>query len=348
VYEVSGQFKRIAVIIPCFRVRDKLRAVVGGLPDWIDAIIVVDDACPEKSYEVLSENPADARLTLVRHESNRGVGGAMITGFRTALEGDCEIIVKVDGDGQMDPAHIVDIVHPIASGLCDFTKGNRFIHVESLRSMPFARWIGNVGLTFLTKFASGQWHLSDPTNGYLAIHREALGLLNFKRLSDGYFFETSLLIQLNIIRAVALDIPIPARYGDERSSLSVTRALFGFPPRLFWGLLNRFLWRYCFHDVNATTFCLIIGGIMTICGVSFGAYRWVEGILTGQFQSAGTVALSLLPTIVGLQLLLQALVLDVVDIPRLPLSKLLGARRTRTRLQVTQANGDMPKGRQSG
>jgi glycosyltransferase involved in cell wall biosynthesis len=327
VYEVSGQFKRIAVVIPCFRVRRSLRGVVESLPDWIDAIIVVDDACPEKSHEVLNDDPADPRVFLLRHESNQGVGGAMITGFRKALEGDYEVIVKIDGDGQMDPAHIVDIVHPIASGLCDFTKGNRFIHLESLRSMPFARRMGNVGLTFLTKFASGQWHLSDPTNGYLAIHREALRLLSFKRLSQGYFFETSLLIQLNIIRAVAFDIPIPARYAGERSSLRITRVLFGFPPRLLWGLVNRLLWRYCFYDVNATTFCLIIGGLMTIGGVSFGAYRWVEGSLTGQFQSAGTVALSLLPTIVGFQLLLQALVLDVVDMPRLPLSRLLGARR---------------------
>jgi hypothetical protein len=147
-----------------------------------------------------------------------------------------------------------------------------------------------------------------------------------KRLSRGYFFETSLLIQLNIIRAVAFDIPIPARYAGERSSLSVTRALFGFPPRLLWGLMHRLFWRYCFYDVNATTFCLIAGVALTLGGASFGIYRWVEGSLADQFQSAGTVALSLLPTIIGLQLLLQGLVLDVVDLPRLPLSQLLGAR----------------------
>lgn len=328
---MSDQFRKVGVVIPCYRVRDKLRSVVESLPDWIDVIIVVDDACPEKSFEVLNVDSGDARIILLRHESNQGVGGAMITGLRRALQEECDIIAKMDGDGQMDPANLVAIVHPIASGLCDFTKGNRFVHLESLRVMPFARWMGNVGLTFLTKFASGHWHLSDPTNGYLAIHREALKLLNFKRLSRGYFFETSLLIQLNIIRAVAFDIPIPARYVGERSSLSVTRALFGFPPRLLWGLMNRLLWRYCFYDVNATTFCLIVGGIMTISGVSFGVYRWVEGGLTGQFQSAGIVALSLLPTIIGLQLLLQGLVLDVVDLPRLPLSQLLGAPHPRTR-----------------
>ena len=326
-YQVSDEFKKIGIVIPCFRVRDKLLAVVRSLPDWVDVIIAVDDACPERSSEVLNVQSADRGQIILRHTSNQGVGGAMITGFRRALEEECDIIVKMDGDDQMDPARLADIVHPIASGLCDFTKGNRFIHLESLRAMPLARRIGNIGLTFLTKFASGQWHLSDPTNGYFGIHREALKLLNLKRLSRRYFFETSLLIQLNIIRAVAFDIPIPARYGDQRSSLSVTRAVFGFPPRLVWGLMNRLVWRYCFYDVNATTFCLLAGGIMTIGGVSFGAYRWLEGSLTGQFQSAGTVALSLLPTIVGLQLLLQALVLDVVDLPRVPLSRLLGARR---------------------
>jgi hypothetical protein len=254
----------------------------------------------------------------------------MITGFRRALHEECDIIAKIDGDGQMDPACLADIVHPIASGLCDFTKGNRFVHLEHLRVMPFARWIGNIGLTFLTKLASGHWHISDPTNGYLAIHREALKLLNFKRLSRGYFFETSLLIQLNIIRAVAFDIPIPARYRGERSSMSITRVFVSFPPRLLWGLIRRLLWRYFFYDVNATTFCLVAGAALTLGGASFGIYRWVEGSLAGQFQSAGTVALSLLPTIIGLQLLLQGLVLDVVDVPRRPLSQLLGAHNRRT------------------
>jgi hypothetical protein len=227
----------------------------------------------------------------------------------------------------MDPARLPNLVHPIASGVSDFAKGNRFVHLEHLRAMPVTRRLGNIGLTFLTKFASGQWHLSDPTNGYLAIHREALKLLSLKRLSCGYFFETSLLIQLNIIRAVTLDIPIEARYCDEHSSLSIPHVLFGFPPRLLWGLMQRLLWRYCFYDVTATTFCLIAGGTLTVAGASFGAYRWIQGSLTRQFQSAGVVALSLLPTIVGLQLLLQALVLDVIDSPRMPLSRLLTTQR---------------------
>ena len=311
-------------MIPCFRVREALPRVVANLPGWIDVIVVVDDACPERSSEVLRGESTHPRLIILSHASNQGVGGAMMTGFRRALEEDCDIIVKVDGDDQMDAAYLPNLVHPIASGLCDFTKGNRFIHLESLKSMPLLRRIGNSGLTLLTKFASGYWHISDPTNGYLAIHREALKLLCLARLSRGFFFETSLLIQLNILRAVAFDIPIPARYQNEHSSLSILRAAFGFPPRLLRGLMQRILWRYLFYDISATTFCLFAGLIMTFAGVLFGALRWMQGGMSGELQSAGTVALALLPTMMGLQLLLQALVLDVIDKPPLPLQCLLG------------------------
>ena len=323
-YRFSTQSCKVGVVIPCFRVRETLPTVVRNLPGWIDVIIVVDDACPEKSSEVLKGASTDSRLIVLLHPTNQGVGGAMMTGFKRALEECCDIIVKVDGDDQMDATYLPNLLHPIASGLCDFTKGNRFIHLESLRSMPLVRRIGNSGLTLLTKFASGYWHISDPTNGYLAIHKEALRLLSFGRISRGFFFETSLLIQLNILRAVAFDIPIPARYQNERSSLSVMRAAFGFPPRLIRGLLQRILWRYLFYDISATTFCLFSGLAMTFAGVVFGTLRWTQGGMSGEVQSAGTVALALLPTIIGLQLLLQALVLDVIDKPPLPLQRLLG------------------------
>ena len=324
-YRYADHSCKVGVVIPCFRVRGTLLEVARHLPGWIDVIVVVDDACPEKSSEVLNGKFTHPGLVVLSHASNQGVGGAMMTGFRRALENGCDIIVKVDGDDQMDSAYLPNLIHPIASGLCDFTKGNRFIHLESLRSMPLVRRIGNSCLTLLTKFASGHWHISDPTNGYLAIHRETLKLLSFERLSRGYFFETSLLIQLNILRAVAFDIPIPARYRNEHSSLSVLRAAFGFPPRLVRGLIQRILWRYLFYDISATTYCLFTGLVMTFAGCLFGAVRWTQGGMSGELQSAGTVALALLPTIVGLQLLLQALVLDVIDKPVLPLQRLLGA-----------------------
>ncbi len=186
--------------------------------------------------------------------------------------------------------------------------------------MPRARRFGNLGLTLLTKAASGFWHISDPTNGYTAVHKSALQLINLDRLSKRYFFETSILIHLNIIRAVAVDVPIPARYGSEQSSLNIWRALVEFPPQLLRGLWQRIIWRYFIYDISAVTILIMAGVIVSVFGVAFGAYHWVVGALNGQFQSSGAIGISMLLIIVGFQMLLQAIVLDVMDKPLFPLA----------------------------
>ncbi len=247
----------------------------------------------------------------------------MLTGFRVALADRHTIIVKMDGDGQMDPLYLRRLLNPIVDGSADFTKGNRLFDLVALRQMPRIRRIGNLGLTLLTKFASGQWHISDPTNGYFAIHSTALRFINFNRLAKRYFFETSLLIQLNIVRAVSIDVPIPARYSDENSSMNICRIFLTFPSRLFIGLIQRLLWRYFIYDINAVTVLLFFGSLFAAGGVAFGAYRWIIGAMANTFQSSGTVALALLPIILGFQMLLQALLLDVVDKPAVPLSRLI-------------------------
>lgn len=310
----------IAVVIPCYRVARSILEVVRTLPPWVDAIYCVDDACPEKSGQLISAEIRDPRVQVLFHERNQGVGGAMITGFKAALAAGHGIIVKVDGDGQVDPGMLPRLLHPLVSGTADYSKGNRFYDLQALRQMPLARRIGNFGLTLLTKVASGQWHISDPTNGFVAIHHAALQILNFEKLSRSYFFETSLLIQLNIIRAVVTEVPMPARYGSERSTLSIWRTLLGFPPRLVAGLLRRLLWRYFIYDTNAVTVLLFVGSLSLAGGAAFGFYRWHAGIVAGQVQTTGTVALALLPVIVGIQMLLQAWLLDIVDKPAAPLA----------------------------
>lgn len=314
---------RIAVVIPCYRVNRHILDVIATIPSWIEGIYAVDDCCPEKTADLLVEQCRDPRLRIIRHTANQGVGGATCSGYQAALQDGFEVVVKMDGDGQMNPDYLMRLVNPLIAGQADYTKGNRFYDFQALRQMPFLRRIGNLGLTLLTKAASGFWHVADPTNGYTAIHRSALQLLNLDRVSGRYFFETSMLIHLNIIRAVATDVPIPARYGDEKSSLSVWRALFGFPPRLLRGFCQRLLWRYFIYDINAVTILFIMGGLLCGGGTVFGLYRWWLGQINDQFQSAGTIALALLPIILGFQMLLQALLLDVVDKPMTPLSNLL-------------------------
>ena len=316
---------KIAVVIPCYRVRDKIVDVVDSVLPIADFVIAVDDCCPEKSGQFLRESRTDPKLTILFHEKNQGVGGAMITGFQVALEAGADIVVKMDGDGQMEAKHLPRLIGPLLARKADFTKGNRFFDLRALRAMPLVRRFGNFGLTLLSKAASGFWHLSDPTNGYFALRANALRLLNFHLLAPRYFFEISLLIQLNVIRAIAFDVPIPAKYADENSSLSPWRALCTFPSKLAGGLVHRIWWRYFIYDINIVTVFLITGAFLFFGGGAFGAWRWSHNWIYDREQSAGTVAVAMLPMILGFQMLLQAVVLDMMDKPDSPISDVLDA-----------------------
>lgn len=316
---------KVAVVVPCYRVREKILGVVESLIGRVDYILVVDDNCPEKSGEWLREHCRHPSVRVLFHETNQGVGGAMITGCQAALETDAEVVVKMDGDGQMDARFLRRLIAPLLAGKADFAKGNRFFDLRALRAMPLGRRIGNFGLTLLTKAASGFWHLSDPTNGYFALRRGALGLVNFHLLDRRYFFEISLLVQLNVVRAVAVDVPIPAIYADENSSLNPMRALLTFPGKLIRGFVHRIWWRYFIYDINIVSVFLLAGLFLFLGGGLFGAWRWSGNVQEGANQSAGTVALAMLPMLLGFQMLLQAMVLDVIDKPAQPVSETLEA-----------------------
>jgi glycosyltransferase involved in cell wall biosynthesis len=320
---------KVAVVLPCYRVKEKIVGVVESLIGRVDYIFAIDDQCPENSGEWLKANCQHPSLRVIFHEENQGVGGAMITGYQAALETDAGVVVKMDGDGQMDPRYLGRLIAPLVTGKADFAKGNRFFDLRALRSMPWARRVGNFGLTLLTKAASGFWHLSDPTNGYFALRRGALELVNFHLLDRRYFFEISLLVQLNVVRAMAVDVPIPALYANENSSLDPMKALFSFPGKLFGSFMHRIWWRYFIYDINIVSVFLVAGLFMFFGGGIFGAWRWSANIEEGHNQSAGTVALAMLPMLLGFQMLLQALVLDVIDKPAEPVSQIVEAGEPR-------------------
>jgi dolichol-phosphate mannosyltransferase len=308
---------KVAVVIPCYRVERQIAGVIAGLPGWVDFIVAVNDQSPDQTASVLAKIK-DPRLCVESHAVNQGVGGAMMTGFRIALAKGAEVIVKVDGDGQMDPQHLPALVAPLVRGEADFTKGNRWADLRALRSMPAIRLIGNTGLGFLVRLSSGYWSMFDPVNGYIAIRRDVLSMIQ-RPLPKRYFFESGLLIELGILRALVQDVPMPARYGDEHSSLSITRTLFGFPPRLAKGLLRRLLWRYFVYDFTVVSLLLLVGLPLFLFGSVFGLWTWAS-LGSEAFASAGQVMLAAMPIILGFQLLLQALVLDVSNVPRKPLT----------------------------
>ena len=215
----------IAVVIPAFRVADHIISVVESIPRFVDRIYLIDDACPNQSGKIVEQTCTDSRIRVLYHLENQGVGGATMTGYLAAIEDGMEVIVKIDGDGQMDASLIAEFVMPILSGEADYTKGNRFFNLEELRAMPGIRLFGNAALSFLSKFSTGYWNLFDPTNGYTAIHADVAKLLPFEKISRRYFFESDMLFRLNTIRAVAVDIPMSAIYGDEISNLKVSRVM---------------------------------------------------------------------------------------------------------------------------
>jgi glycosyltransferase involved in cell wall biosynthesis len=304
-----------AVVIPSYNVSRTIKDVVLSIPEFIDDIIVVDDKCPQSSGKE-AERLQRKNVLVLYHERNTGVGGAVITGYKKALELGSDIIVKMDGDGQMDPAQISKLITPIMSDEADYTKGNRFHDFNALKSMPKIRLFGNSALSFLVKFASGYWNIMDPTNGYTAVHRRVLEKLNLDRLSKRFFFESSMLINLNIVNAVVRDIDIPARYGDEPSSLHAGKALLQFPPRLFTGLVKRIFLKYFLYDFNMASVYLLLGLPLFAGSVLFGVSEWVDSILTGNPKSAGTIMLVALPIIVSFQMLLQAISIDIGSVPR--------------------------------
>jgi glycosyltransferase involved in cell wall biosynthesis len=306
---------RVAVVIPAYRVEREIAGVITAMPPFVDRIMVVDDASPDRTSEVVG-GVGDPRVQLIRHARNQGVGGAMASGYRAALEAGADVVVKCDGDGQMDPGGIEALVRPLLAGRAEYAKGCRFHHFRELSRMPRVRLGGNVGLTFLTKLASGYWHVLDPQNGFVAIRADVLRKLPIERLARGYFFENDMLIRLNALEARVADVPMPSRYGEETSSLRPGRALFEFPFRLLAGFFQRIFWRYLFYDVSPVALFFLCGGALFLFGAIFGSYHWIRNASRNIATPTGTVILAAMPVILGFQLLLQALVLDVQNSPR--------------------------------
>ena len=309
----------IAVAIPCFRVKDKIGDVINAIGSEVDRIYVVDDQCPEKSGQFVADHISDPRVKVIFHEKNLGVGGAVKTGFKRAYEEGAEIMIKLDGDGQMDPALIPQFIKPIQNKRADYTKGNRFFYLSSLKKMPKIRLFGNSALSFINKVVNGYWPIMDPTNGFLAIHKNALGLMDLDKVDNRYFFESDMLFRLGLVRAVVQDISMHAKYEDENSSLSVTKVLFEFPPKYLRRFLKRISYTYFLRDFNFATIELLVGLFLFFGGAIYGALSWAESIRTDQLTSTGTVMLAVLPIILGFQLLLSAINFDMKNTPREPL-----------------------------
>ncbi len=314
---------KIAVVIPCYKVKKHIVPLIEKIGAEVSKIYLVDDKCPEESVLYAKSKISDSRISYIFHEKNKGVGGAVITGYKQAINGGAEIIVKIDGDGQMNPALINSFVRPIINGEADYTKGNRFYDLEKLRKMPARRLVGNAILSFFSKLSTGYWNLFDPTNGYTAIHAKVVSRLPLDKISERYFFESDILFRLNTLNACVLDIPMEAVYADEESNLHIRDVFIQFLTGNCKNFVKRIFYNYYLRNFTVSSIQLVTGSLLLLFGLTYGTLKWLVSEATSEPATAGTVMLAALPVIVGLQMLISFIDHDISSTPKNAIHKRL-------------------------
>lgn len=310
---------KIHVVIPAYKVDRHILNVINRIGTEVERVWVVDDGCPKGSGQLVSSSCKDPRVKVIFHKNNEGVGAATITGYKAAASEEADVIVKVDGDGQMHPEDIKILIKPILQGRADYTKGNRFDSVRDLRAMPPVRIFGNAALSLLSKLSSGYWSVNDPTNGFTAIHRQALTRVETEKLDKRYFFESDILFRLYLISAVVSDVTLPARYADEKSNLRVSKSLLEFPWKHLKNHLKRIAYRYYLREWSIGSVNLASGLFLTSAGIIFGVSSFLSALENQTFTTAGQATFASLAIILGVQLVLSFISYDIQTEPRVPL-----------------------------
>ncbi len=309
---------KIAIVIPYYNASKQIGRVALKIPKFVDTVIIVDDCSKEPlpKVEVEEKLANKNRFIYLKNEKNLGVGGATKNGFQYAIDNNFDIVVKVDADDQMDLNYLPNLLNPLIENKSEVSKGNRFKDLKALKAMPFVRKFGNLGLSFLTKVATGYWHNFDPTNGFLAIKTSILKEIDFSKVHNRYYFETSLLAKFYFQEAKIIDIPMPAIYGDEQSNMNVFKMLFTFSKNLSKTFIKRIVKRYFLYDFNIGSVYLLLGIPLFLFGVVFGLYTWVFHSSNNTFTPTGTIMIITLSLILGFQLLLQAIQIDIANAPK--------------------------------
>ncbi|WP_026968932.1 glycosyltransferase family 2 protein [Algoriphagus terrigena] len=304
------------IIIPYYKSGSLLIDVLDKVPEVIHYVIIVDDCSPIPLPEITSEKYR-FELIVLKHSQNRGVGGAMKTGFQKALENkEIKFFFKVDSDDQMDLTQIPRMKKQLMENGADFVKGNRLYDIDIIKRMPVVRRMGNLLLSFITKFCTGYWNVQDPTNGFFGIKRRTLSKLKLRNLHDSYFFETSLLGELFLNGAYIKSIRMPPIYKTEVSNMNVALVPFEFLPKLFRILIKRISYKYFLFELNIGSIYLLGSGVFFVFGTIFGIYHYQKNFDMGITTPAGTVIIFALCILVSFNLFLSWLDFDTKNSPK--------------------------------
>ncbi|MDD4939906.1 MAG: glycosyltransferase family 2 protein [Candidatus Omnitrophica bacterium] len=304
--------KRVCVVVPAYNEEGLIERVITTIPQFVDKIIVVDDRSKDATAaKVRAIMPLyKDRLVLICHEKNKGVGGAIVTGYKESLKLNMDISCVMAGDAQMDPEELNLIVDPVADGKADYAKGNRLIYGEAWKKIPKLRYLGNSVLSLLTKISSGYWHIADSQTGYTAISNEALRHLALDGIYKRYGYPNDLLVRLNVINCRIKDVSIKPIYNiGEDSGIRLYKVI----PTLSLLLLKRFIWRlkekYIIRDFHPLVFFYFMGFVLFLTGI------FLMGLFIAKFSrgyiSVPSVVISVFCLISSLQLILFAMWFDM-------------------------------------
>ncbi len=304
--------KSIAVVVPAYNEEKLIGQTLGFMPGLVDSIIVVNDASTDNTAGIVRDMAVnDSRIYLIEHQDNRGVGAAIVTGYKKALELKMDVIAVMAGDAQMDPDDLIPVIEPVVKGEADYVKGNRLVTGEAWKMIPRYRYLGNAFLSLLTKIASGYWGVADSQTGYTAISAEAIRLLPLQELYPRYGYPNHLLVMLNIFSLRVRDVPVKPVYGiGERSDIRLWKVV----PRLSWMLTKCFFWRlkekYVIRDFHPLVFFYLLGLTLFPAGFIFGLYLFFYRIISGPV-AATSVLFSVFLFVSGLQSLFFAMWFDM-------------------------------------
>ena len=305
---LDGQ--RVAVVVPAHDEEKLIAETLRSIPDFVDRIIVVDDKSRDDTVGAV-RGLGDPRVEVIEHERNLGVGAAIITGYKRALEERIDVTAVMAADAQMDPADLETLVAPVARKEVDYAKANRLFTGRAWEIIPRYRYLGNAFLSLMTKIASGYWHVADSQSGYTAISLEMLELIDLDRIYPRYGFPNDMLVHLNVWNARVRDYPSRPIYGvGERSGIRLRKVV----PTISWLLVKGFFWRmrekYVIRDFHPLVFFYLLGFVMGFLGLALGIAEVVLRIL-GNHITAATVVLVALLLIFGSQFTLFAMWFDM-------------------------------------
>ncbi|HUD07737.1 MAG TPA: glycosyltransferase family 2 protein [Candidatus Saccharimonadales bacterium] len=303
---------RVAAILPCYNEEKLISKTVTTMPDFVDEIIAIDDCSKDTTWQVITDlAKKNKRVQPIHLDVNEGIGGAYLHGFKKALDDSIDLVVTMAGDAQCNQDYISNMIDTLIDNNLDYVKANRFVHLGALKQMPKYRRIGNIIVTILTKFSTGYYSIFDSQNGYGVLRSKTLEKMSFETIGRRYDYENTLLITLSIMGAKVKDEPVPAIYGDEVSTIPVFKTTLRALVVVWKGFWKRIYYKYVIYGFHPIALFLFSGIILSLLGISYGIFILLEKIIRNLSPSTGTVMLCVLPLILGFQLLLTALTMDV-------------------------------------